>query len=402
MNTMRSHLLCALAGVCALSLSLIAAVANQARYDPGASATEIKIGQTMPYSGPVTAAAAIGRAEAAYFKMVNDRGGVNGRQIKFLSLDDGYNPSRTVEQTRKLVEQEQVLLIFGSLGTANNSVIQRYLNAKRVPHLLIAAIGLKWNDPKNFPWSMSMAASPLVEMEAFSRYLLRRYPQARIAVLYQNDDLGKDYVKATKAALGEKASAMIVAEASYEVTDSSIDSQIVALQSSGADTLLAFTTPKFGAFSIRKTYDIGWQPMRFVAFPSSSVATVLRPAGLDKAIGVLAAQYAKDPLDPAWKDDAEMHDYVDWMKRYNPEGDVADSFNITGYISAALMVEILRRCGDDLTRANVMRQATNLENLRVPMLLPGINVTTSPSDYRPIKQTQLRRFDGRRWARVED
>ena len=402
MNSMRSRRSCALGAACVLSVFLGATASAQTRYDPGASATEIKIGQTMPYSGPVTAAAAIGKAEAAYFNMINDRGGVNGRKIKFLSLDDSYNPSRTVEQTRKLVEQEQVLLIFGSLGTANNSVIQRYLNAKQVPHLLIAAIGLRWNDPKNFPWSMSLAASPLVEMEAFSRYLVRRHPDAKIAVLYQNDDFGKDYVKATKEMLGDKASTMIVAEASYEVTDPSVDSQIVALKASGADTFLAFTTPKFGAFSIRKTHDIGWRPLRFVAFPSTSVATVLTPAGLDKSIGLLAAQYTKDPMDPAWKDDAEMRDYVSWMKRYNPDGDVADSLNITGYISAALMVEILRRCGDDLTRANVMRQATSLRDVKIPMLLPGISVTTSPSDYRPIKQTQLRRFDGQRWARVEE
>jgi ABC-type branched-subunit amino acid transport system substrate-binding protein len=399
---MRSRATCTLVVACVLYASLAAAASNESRYDPGASATEIKIGQTMPYSGPVTAAATIGRAEAAYFKMVNEHGGINGRTINFLTLDDGYNPARTVEQTRKLVEHEQVLLIFGSLGTANNSVIQKYLNAKQIPHLLIAAIGLRWNDPKNFPWSIAFTASPLVEMEAFYRHLARIRPNAKIAVLYQNDDFGKDYLKATKEVLGDKASKIIVAEASYEVTDPSVDSQIIALQTSGADTLLAFTTPKFGAFSIRKAYDIGWNPIRFVALPSSSVATVLTPAGLDKSVGLLAAQYAKDPLDPAWKDDAEMLAYVSWMKRYNPEGDVTDTFNIIGYISASLMVEILKRCGDDLTRANVMRQATNLQDVRVPMLLPGINVTTSPSDYRPIKQTQLRRFDGRRWAKVED
>jgi len=402
MNAMQSCHPSLLATCLLLSASIAAAASPQGKYDPGASDTEIKIGQTMPYSGPVTAAAAIGKAEGAYFNMVNERGGVNGRKIKFLSLDDGYNPSRTVEQTRRLVEQDQVLLIFGSLGTANNSVIQRYLNSKQVPHLLIAAIGLKWNDPKSFPWTMSLAASPLVEMEALSRYLERRRPDAKIAVLYQNDDFGKDYVKATREALGAKASTMIVAEASYEVTDPSVDSQIVALKASGADTFLAFTTPKFGAFSIRKTYDIGWRPTRFVAFPSSSVATVLTPAGLDKSVGLLAAQYTKDPMDPAWKDDAEMREYVSWMKRYNPDGDVADSLNITGYMSAALMVEILRRCGDDLTRANVMRQATSLRDVKAPMLLPGISITTSPSDYRPIKQTQLRRFDGQRWAKVED
>jgi branched-chain amino acid transport system substrate-binding protein len=393
---------CRVALFCILSFLLTPAGLAQKKYDSGATDSEIKIGQTMPYSGPVTAAAMNGKAQAAYFNMINERGGVNGRKIKFLSLDDGYNPARTVEQTRKLVEQEQVLLIFGSLGTANNSAIKKYLNARQVPHLLITSIGLKWNDPKNFPWTMALNPSPSAEMEPFLRYLLRVRPNAKIAVLYQHDDFGKDYLRAAKEALGEKTAALFVAEASYQATDPSVDSQVIGLKASGADTFLSFTTPKFGAFSIRKPFDIGWRPLQFVASPSASVATVLTPAGLEKAKGLLSAQYLKDPMDPTWENDPEMRDYLAWMKRYHPDGDVTDLFNIHGYVSGELMVDILRRCRDDLTRANIMRQATNLKELEIPMLLPGIKITTSPTDYRPIKRTQLRRFDGQRWVKVEE
>ncbi|MFN0315955.1 MAG: ABC transporter substrate-binding protein [Burkholderiales bacterium] len=374
----------------------------QKKYDPGASATEIKIGQTMPYSGPVTASSMIGKAEAAYFKMINERGGINGRKITFLSFDDGYNPAKTVEQTRKLVEQEEVLLIFGSLGSASNSVIHKYLNTKQVPQLLITAIGFKWNDPKQFPWTMALTPSPRVEMEPFSRYLAHRRPEARVAVLYQNDDFGKDYLKALTQSLGGNAPKMIVAQASYEATDPSVDSQVITLKASGADTFLVFTTPKFGAFALRKAYDIGWRPLRFVAMPSSSIATVLTPAGLEKATGVLAAQYIKDPADPVWKTDPAMQEYLAWMKQYHSEGDIADNFNVYGYLSAQLMTEVLRRCGDNLTRENVMRQAANLKDVELPLLLPGIKVTTSPTDFEPIGEAQLRRFDGKRWVEVEE
>jgi branched-chain amino acid transport system substrate-binding protein len=383
-------------------ISVAASAYAQKKYDPGASDTEIKIGQTMPYSGPVTASAMMGRAEAAYFKMINERGGINGRKITLLSLDDGYNPSKTVEQTRKLVEQEEVLLIFGSLSSASNSVIHKYLNTRRVPQLLIAAIGLKWNDPENFPWTMSFTPSPRVETEAFSRYLLRNRPEARIAVLYQNDDFGKDYLKAITHSLGEKAAKMIVAQASYEVTDPSVDSQIIALKASGADAFLVFTTPKFGAFALRKAHDIGWRPMRFVAMPSSSISTVLTPAGLEKATGTFAGQYAKDPADPVWRTDPGMQEYLAWMKQYHSEGDIADNFNVYGYLSAQLMTEVLRRCGDQLTRENVMRQAANLKDVELPLLLPGIKVSTSPADFEPIGQAQLRRFDGKRWVEVQE
>jgi branched-chain amino acid transport system substrate-binding protein len=400
MSTMYSHNACMVVAFCIFVHA--SSVAAQTKYDPGASDREIKLGQTMPYSGPVTPASAIGKAELAYFKMINERGGINGRKVSLLSLDDNYNPAKTVEQTRKLVEQEQVLLIFGSLGSANNTVIRKYLNDRQVPQLLVAAIGLKWNDPKGFPWTISLTASPRTEMDALLRYLLHKRPDAKIAALYQNDDFGKDYLRAAKEALGARASPALVAEASYEVSDASIDSQIIALKASGADTFLAFTTPKFGAFSIRKTYDIGWRPTHFVAFPSSSVATALAPAGLEKSIGLLAAQYTKDATDPAWKDDPDMRDYLGWMRRYHPDADIADNFNVLGYVSAELMVEILRRCGNDLTRANVLRQATSLQDLRIPMLLPDINITISPSDYQPIRKTQLRRFDGQRWVKMED
>ncbi len=386
--------------LCLLSLSPFAHA--QKKYDPGASDSEIKIGQTMPYSGPVTASAMIGKAEVAYFKMINERGGINGRRISFLSFDDGYNPAKTVEQTRRLIEQEEVLLIFGSLGTASNSVIHKYLNTKQVPQLLIAAIGFKWNDPKHFPWTMAFFPSPRVEMEPFSHYLIQKRPEARIAVLYQNDDFGKDYLKAITHSLGEKAAKMIIAQVSYEATDASIDSQVITLKASGADTFLVFTTPKFGAFAIRKAHDIGWRPLRFVASPSSSIATVLTPAGLEKATGLFAAQYIKDPADPVWKADPAMQEYLAWMKKYHSEGDIADNFNVYGYLSAQLMTEVLRRCGDNLTRENVMRQAASLKDVELPLLLPAIKVTTSPADFEPIGHAQLRRFDGKRWVAVNE
>jgi branched-chain amino acid transport system substrate-binding protein len=378
-------------------------LANAERtYGPGVSDSEIKIGQTMPYSGSNTASAMVGKAEAAYFKMINEQGGVNGRKIKFLSLDDGYNPAKTVEQTRKLIEEDEVLLIFGTLGTAANSVIHKYLNAKQVPQLLIASIGLKWNDPKNFPWTMAITPNPRVEAETFLRYLLKKRPDAKIAALYQNDDFGKDYLKAVKEILGERAQKMIVAEASYEATDPSVDSQIISLQASGADTFLTLTSPKFGAFAIRKAFEIGWRPLQFVASPSTSVVTVLTPAGLEKSIGLLAAQYLKDPMDPTWNADRGMLNYLAWMRKYHPEGNVADSFNVFGYLSAEMMVEVLKRCGDNLSRENVMRQAANLKDIESPLLLPGIRVTTSPTDFQPIKHAQLRRFDGQRWVQVAE
>ena len=371
--------------------------AAQKKYDVGATDTEIKIGQTMPYSGPASAYATIGRAESAYFQMINEQGGVNGRKINMLSLDDGYSPPKTVEQIRRLVEQDQVLLIFQSLGTPSNTAIQKYLNAQKVPQLFAATGATKWGDPKNFPWTMGWQPSYHAEAVIYAKYIMQNKPAAKIAVLYQNDDYGKDYLNHLRLGLGAKVS-MIVKEASYEVTDPSVDSQIVALQASGADTLFVFATPKFAAQAIRKTYDIGWKPLEFVNTVSSSVAAVLQPAGLDKSIGIITAQYMKDPTDPQWSKEKSFLDWVGWMKKYYPQGDLADILNVYGYSAAQTLVHVLKQCGDDLTRENIMRQAASIKNLELPLLLPGMRINTSPTDFYPIEQMQLGRFDGKRWV----
>ena len=382
--------------VLAVLLSAGPALAEK-KYGPGVTDTEIKIGQTMPYSGPASLYSTTGKAMAAYFDKVNADGGVNGRRIKLVSLDDGYSPPKAIEQTRKLVEQEEVLLIFGSLGTAVNTAIHKYLNAKKVPQLLIASIGMKWNDPQNFPWTMAFQPNQTSEGGAFAKYLLKNYPNARVAILYQNDDFGGGYLQPVRTALGARAGKMIVAEASYEVTDPSVDSQIVSLQASGADTLLFFGSPKFAAMAIRKAYDMGWKPLELVTQASASIASVLQPAGLEKSVGVISSSFLKDPTDLQWNDDAGKKEWLAWMKRYYPSGSVSEIYNVVGYTMAQAMVEILRRCGDDLTRENIMRQATSLRSVELPMLLPGIRITTSPTDYRVIKQLQLMRFDGKQW-----
>jgi ABC-type branched-subunit amino acid transport system substrate-binding protein len=371
--------------------------AAQKKYDVGVTDTEIKIGQTMPYSGPASAYATIGRAEAAYFQMINEQGGVNGRKINMLSLDDGYSPPKTVEQIRRLVEQDQVLLIFQSLGTPSNTAIQKYLNAQKVPQLFAATGATKWGDPKNFPWTMGWQPSYHAEAVIYAKYIMQNKPAAKIAVLYQNDDYGKDYLNHLRLGLGAKVS-MIVKEASYEVTDPSVDSQIVALQASGADTLFVFATPKFAAQAIRKTYDIGWKPLEFVNTVSSSVAAVLQPAGLDKSIGIITAQYMKDPTDPQWSKEKSFLDWVEWMKKYYPQGDLADILNVYGYSAAQTLVHVLKQCGDDVTRENIMRQAASIKNLELPLLLPGMRINTGPADFYPIEQMQLGRFDGKRWV----
>jgi ABC-type branched-subunit amino acid transport system substrate-binding protein len=382
-----------------LALTAMPSLAEK-RYGPGVTDSEIKIGQTMPYSGPVSAWSTLGRAESAYFRMINERGGVNGRRINFLSLDDGYSPPRTVEQTRRLVEQEEVLLLFSSFGSPTNTAILRYVNTKKVPHVFIAAIGKSWNDPQRFPWSMALWQDQRTETAVHARYLLKNRPRARIGVLYQNDDYGKEYLKTLKEALGDKAGA-VIAEASYEVTDPTVDSQIVALKSSGADTLFTFASPKFAAQSIRKTYDIGWRPYHVVAQPGSSVASVLKAAGFERANGVVSASFLKDPTDPQWQNDAAMKEWTAWMKRYYPQGDLTDWYNVFGYILAQSMVHLLEQCGDDLTRENVLRQMSNLKGLELSMLLPGIRINTTPTDYLPIKQMRLVRFDGARWVSLE-
>ncbi len=370
-------------------------------YGPGVTDTEIKIGQTMPYSGPLSAFGTIGKAQTAYFEMINSKGGVNGRKIRLLSLDDGYSPPKTIEQTRKLVESDEVLLLFSSFGTPPNTAAMKYLNARKVPQLLIAATGMKWGDPHNFPWTMAFLPSQRTGTAGYVRYLLKIRPEAKIGVLYQNDDFGKDYLKALKEHLGDKAS-MIVAEASYESTDPSVDSQIATLKGAGADTFFSFASPKFAAQAIRKAYDIDWKPLLFIPYSATSVTAVLQPAGLQKSVGVISSAYVKDPTDPQWKADAATKEWLAWMKGYFPDGDVAEIYNVYAYTNAQLLVQVLKQCGDELTRENVMKQAANLKNLGLPMLLPGVRVNTSATDYDPIKQLQLMRFDGKEWVRFGD
>ena len=369
------------------------------KYGPGVTDSEIKIGQTMPYSGPASAYGTIGKSEIAYFKMINDQGGINGRKINLISLDDSYSPPRTVEQIRKLVEEEQVLFTFQTLGTAANTAIQKYLNAKQVPQLFVATGATKWGDPTRFPWTMGWQPTYQHESQIYAKYLLQTKPDAKIGVLYQNDDYGKDYLKGFKDGLGDKAAKMIVAEVTYEPSDATVDSQIVTLQGSGADTFFNITTPKFAAQAIRKSYDIGWRPLQLLNVVSTSVAAVLQPAGLEKSVGLISIGYVKDPTDPLWKDDKAVKDYLAIMKKYYPDGNTNDSLNIYGMSVAQTLVQVLKQCGDDLTRENVMRQAANLKDLEIPTLLPGIRINTSPTDFYPIEQVQLIRFDGKTWVR---
>jgi ABC-type branched-subunit amino acid transport system substrate-binding protein len=371
-------------------------------YGPGVTDTEIKIGNINPYSGPASAYGTIGKSIAAYFKMVNDEGGVNGRKIDFISLDDGYSPPKTVEQARKLVEQEHVLLIFQSLGTPTNTAIHKYMNAKKVPQLFVATGAGKWNDPKHFPWTMGWQPSYPGEAHVYAHYLLTQKPNAKVGILYQNDDYGKDYLNGFLAGLGAKAKTMVVAKESYEVTDPTVDSQIIKLKDSGADTFFNITTPKFAAQAIRKAYDSGWKPLQFLNNVSASVGSVLKPAGLDKSIGLITTAYIKDATDPQWKDDPDMKAWVAWMDKYYPAGDKLNNSNIYGYAVAYTMTEVLKRAGDNLTRANIMKVASHLKDLHVPLLLPGITITTSPTDFAPIQCEQLAKFDGEKWALFGD
>jgi branched-chain amino acid transport system substrate-binding protein len=384
----------------AVLLALVFAhpAAAQKNYAPGVTDTELRIGQTMPYSGPVSAAGAVGLAELAYFRMLNDQGGVNGRKINLISLDDGYTPPKTVEQTRKLVEEEGVAFIFGSLGTPTNAAIQKYLNDRKVPQLFITPGTDRFADPAHFPWTMRFLPSYRMESRIYGHYIRETKPDAKVAVLYQNDDFGKDLLQGLKEGLGDLSAKLIVATASYEVTDPGIDSQIVSLQASGADTLLTAATAKFAAMSIRKVYDIGWRPMHFLDEIGSAVGAVLRPAGIEKSIGLISSTYIKDPTDPRWKDDPAYLAWRAWMEKYNPKADPADIYNVNAYNTAMTLVQVLKQCGDDLSRENIMRQAANLHDLALPMLQPGITISTSPSDYEPVKQLRLVRFDGETWA----
>jgi branched-chain amino acid transport system substrate-binding protein len=379
-----------------VSITIAASSATaQKRYDPGVSDTEIKIGNINPYSGPASSYGVIGKTEAAYFNKINADGGINGRKINFISYDDSYSPPKTVEQARKLVESDGVLLIFQSLGTPPNTAIQKYMNSKRVPQLFVATGATKWNDPQNFPWTMGWQPSYQSEGHIFAQYLLRNYPRDKIGILYQNDDYGKDYVKGLKDGLNGKM--QIVAESPYEATDPTIDSQIVSLRGAGADVLYDITIAKFSAQAIKKVAEINWKPVHLLNGVSTSVGGVMRPAGLDNSRGVLSTAYLKDPTDPQWKNDSAYKQWVAFMDQYYPEGDKTNAFTVYGYSVAQTLIQVLKQCGDDLSRENVMRQAANLHDLQVGMLLPGIMVNTSPTDFAPVKQMQMQRFNGQTW-----
>ncbi|MGB6634644.1 MAG: ABC transporter substrate-binding protein [Bradyrhizobium sp.] len=381
-----------------LALALAAPAAHaQKKYDPGATDTEIKIGQTVPFSGPASAYASIGKTQAAYFHMINDQGGVNGRKINLIQYDDAYSPPKAVEQVRKLVESDEVLLTFQLIGTPSNAAVQKYLNAKKVPQLFAATGASKFTDPKNYPWTLGFNPNYFVEGRIYGQYILKNYPNAKVGVLYQNDDLGRDYLNGIKSGLGDKAATMIVAETSYEVSDPTVDSQILKLKAAGADVLFDASTPKFAAQTIKKTAELGWKPVHILDINATSVGAVMQPAGLEASKGVISVNYGKDPLDPTWKDDPGMKRYFDFMAKYYPEGDKNSSFNAYGYSTAQLMVHVLKQCGDDLTRENVMKQATNLKNVQLDLALPGIAASTAPNDYRVNKQLQMMKFNGERW-----
>jgi branched-chain amino acid transport system substrate-binding protein len=369
----------------------------QKKYDTGATDTEIKIGNIMPYSGPASAYGVIGKTEAAYFKKINDAGGINGRKINFISYDDSYSPPKTVEQARKLVESDEVLFIFNSLGTPPNSAIHKYMNAKKVPQLFVATGATKWNDPKDFPWTMGWQPNYQSESRIYAKYLLKEKPDAKIAVLYQNDDYGKDYLKGLKDGLGAKAASMIIAEESYETTEPTVDNHIVKLKSTGADVFVSITTPKFAAQAIKKIAEIEWKPLHILNNVSSSIGSVVKPAGFENSQGIISATYLKDVSDPQWDNDPGMKQFLDFLAKDFPEGNKLDGSVIVGYAVAQTMVQVLKQCGDNLTRENVMKQAANLKDFRSEVLLPGIKINTSPTDFAPISQLQLMRFKGDKW-----
>ena len=385
----------AVAGLATMSIATSALA--QKKYDPGADDKEIKVGAIHPYSGPASAYGTIGKAIGAYFDKVNAEGGVNGRKIKYIALDDGYNPAKTVEQARKLVEEEETLVVFNPLGTPPNTAIQKYMNQKKVPHLFVATGATKWGDPKNFPWTMGWQPTYQAEGQIYAAYILEHKPNAKIAILYQNDDYGKDYLKGFEDGLGDKGKTMIVSKISYEVTDPTIDSQMVSLKASGADVFFNITTPKFAAQAIKKAADIGWKPLHFLNNVSASVSSVMTPAGLENGVGLITSNYIKDPTDPQWANDKGYKDWVEWMKKYYPSGNLGDAFNVYGYNVAQGLVHVLKQAGDNLTRENIMKQAASLD-MTLPMLLPGVNVKTSADDFYPIEREQLARFDGKTWV----
>jgi branched-chain amino acid transport system substrate-binding protein len=369
---------------------------------PGVTATEIKIGNTMPYSGPASAYGVIGKTETAFFKMINEQGGVAGHKIDFISLDDGYSPPKTVEQIHKLVEQDEVAFTFNTLGTPPNTAIQKYLNQKKVPHLFVATGADKWGNYQENPWTIGFQPSYRTEAQIYARYILKNMPNAKIGVFYQNDDFGKDYVIGLKDGLGDKYATMVVKEISYEVSDPTVDTQMVSLQGAGVDTLVSAPTPKFAAQAIRKIYDIGWKPAHFLSNVAISVGAVMTPAGPEKGIGIITATYGKDPTDPTWKDDAGMKQWRDFMKKNLPDADQTDANYVYGYGVSLTMLQVLKQCNGDFSRENIMKQAANLKDFELPTLLPGIKINTSPSNFHPITQMQLQKWDGKTWVLFGD
>jgi len=374
----------------------------QKKYDSGANDTEIRIGQTLPYSGPVSMLGNVGKVSAAYLEMVNAQGGVNGRKIKLISLDDGYSPVKTMEQTRRLVESDEVLFLFGSVGTATNQVVHKYLNQKKIPQLLILSGANKWNDPTNFPWTLSGMFSYESEARVYVKHMLSNVKEPKIAILSQNDEFGRDFLKGIRSTLGEKASTMIVAQATYESTDPTVDSQMIMLKASGANVLMSFSNGKFTSQSIRKASELGWKPQIYVPLGSSSIASILQPAGLENSMGAVTIANQKNPLDPQWRDDAGMKEYKEFMKRWAPLLDSNESLNLTGITLTRLMVDVLRQCGDDLTRENVLKQMLSLKEYSSNLMLPGVSITTGAKDYELYGATRLQRFNGQSWVPFGD
>jgi branched-chain amino acid transport system substrate-binding protein len=399
---MPSHKLAIFSAAVALFAASSSGALAQKKYDPGATDTEIKIGNIMPYSGPASAYGVIGKTEAAYFKKINDAGGINGRKINFISYDDGYSPPKTVEQARKLVESDEVLLIFNSLGTPPNSAIHKYMNSKKVPQLFVATGATKWNDPKDFPWTMGWQPNYQSETQIYAKHILKEKPNAKIAVLFQNDDYGKDYLKGLKDGLGAKASSMIVAEESYETTEPSIDNHIVKLKSTNADIFVNITTPKFAAQAIKKMGEIQWKPTHFLNNVSASVGSVIKPAGYENSQDIISAAYLKDASDKQWDNDPGMKEFYAFLAKDFPEGDRLDGSVVVGYGVAQTLVQVLKQCGDNLTRENVMKQAASLKDFRTEVLLPGIKINTSPTDFAPISSLQLMKFKGEKWELFGD
>ncbi|KGT78385.1 branched-chain amino acid ABC transporter substrate-binding protein [Bradyrhizobium japonicum] len=391
----------AVSAALALCTAMSSPALAQKKYDSGASDTEIKIGNIMPYSGPASAYAAIGKAEEAYFNKINAEGGINGRKIKFISYDDGYSPPKTVEQARKLVESDGVLLIFGSLGTSTNGAIRKYMNEKKVPQLFVASGASKWNDPKQYPWTMGWQPSYASEARIYAKYIMKEKPDAKIGVLYQNDDFGKDYLKGLKDGLGAKAS-MIVLEDSYDTSEPAIDEHVVKLKASGADVFLSITTPKFAAQAIKKAAEINWHPVHIISNVSASVGGVLEPAGLEISQGILSASYTKDGSDPQWNADDGMKKFYNFLAQYDPKANKLDAGVVFGYAAAQTMVKVLQMCGDELTHENVMKQAASLKDFEPDTLLPGIKINTSADNFAPIEQLQMMRFKGRKWELFGD